>query len=202
VVAALFAATAAKSTSAKTAKEQDCASMELNVGRARYAKAVRGVLTTNLRRSVANATAACTVITARGGGCAGEFTDIAMKRAHVVTQSLGNAKGRTFVRTTKSSTIAASARRRVTFVNTTATRRGARSARAAACARTTESDHNAKSARVGGFANTTDTEQAAKSVAEAAYVHTAASDASARNAEAAKSAGTAAKGALHIALLD
>jgi hypothetical protein len=47
VAAALFAATAAKSTFVKTAKVQECASMELRVGRAKFAKAVRGAPTTN-----------------------------------------------------------------------------------------------------------------------------------------------------------
>ena len=47
VAAALFASTAAKSTSAKTAKVQGCVSMELSVVRARDAKAMRGVLITN-----------------------------------------------------------------------------------------------------------------------------------------------------------
>ena len=145
-----------------------------------------------------NVAAAYSAITARGGGFAGAFTDPAMKCAHALTQSLGNARGRIFALTTKSSTTAASARHLVPFAYTTATRRAARNAWAAACARTTESDRHAKSAKAEEFASTTNTEQVANSVLEAAYVHTVASEASVRNAAASKSASMAAKGAFCV----
>ncbi len=148
-----------------------------------------------------NAAAAFSVITARGGGFAGG-SHLLVKHAHSLTQSSGNARGRTFVLTTKSSTTAASAHRPATFAYTTASRRGARTAGAAAFVRTIESDRHAKSAKAEEFASTTNTGRFASSVGEAAYAHMVGSEASAGNAAAAKSASMAAKGAMCVVCVD